>query len=156
MPAFQFIAELVTRRKFKGLSQNQNEALIDVLAAAKAIDGKLKEVERRELMEIIKKLDWKGDWSMEGYVDHSIDKATEIEPVADELDEFFDDIGNRLKEDWLREEAYYLAARIVLADDEVVENERLLLQSLVEGLELDPQRQQLIMRKIRDEVDVPL
>ena len=154
MPAFKFIAEVFTRRKFKGLSQKQNEALIDALAAAKAIDGELKDVERKELMEIVQKLDWNAGESMESYIDRSIEQAVKIEPRSDELGEFFDSIGDRLEEDWLREEAYYLAARIVLADEQIVENERRLLQAMVEGLGVDSDRQQLIMRKLYDEVDV--
>lgn len=154
MPAFKFLAELLTGRKFKNLSQSQNEALIDVLTAAKAIDGVLKDVEREELMEIVEKLDWKAGEPIEMYIDKSIRKATELEPVPGQLGQFCEDIGDRLEEKWLKEEAYHLAARVAMADDEVVNSERLLLQHLVEGLNIDSKRQQLIMRKLRDQIDL--
>ncbi len=154
MPSFQFVADLLANRKFKKLSQTQNEALVDVLTAAKAIDGQLRDVERRELLEIVDRLDWKSGTSVEGYIDESVQRATDIEPVPGQLEDFFEEVGARLDEDWVRREAYYLAARIVLADDEIVDNERLLLQHLVAGFDIDPEKQQIIMRKIRDEVEV--
>ena len=152
MPAFKFVAELMTRRKFKGLSQTQDEALVDVLTAAKAIDGQLRDVEREELMRIMEKLDWNGTMSMAAYVEDSIERATKIEVIPAELERFFDDIGDRLEEDWLREEAYYLASRIVLADDQIMENERLLLKYMVKGFGISADKQQLIIRKIRGEI----
>ena len=154
MPAFKFVAELLTKRKFKNLSQTQNEALVDVLTADKAIDGKLLDVERRELITIVEKLDWKDGVTMDRYIEESIQRATEIEPVPGELDEYFDAIGDRLQDDWLQQEAYYLASRIVLADDEIDENERLLLKHMVQGFEIPSDKQQLIIRKIRSEISV--
>ena len=154
MPAFKFVAELLTKRKFKQLSQTQNEALVDVLAAAKAIDGKLLDVERRELANIVEKLNWKDGAGRERYIEESIQRATEIEPVPGDLDAYFDEIGNRLQDDWLQEEAYYLASRIVLADDEIDENERLLLKHMVQGFEIPSDKQQLIVRKIRSEISI--
>lgn len=154
MPAFKFVAELLTKRKFKQLSQTQNEALVDVLAAAKAIDGKLLDVERRELANIVEKLNWKDGAGRERYIEESIQRATEIEPVPEDLDAYFDEIGNRLQDDWLQEEAYYLASRIVLADDEIDENERLLLKHMVQGFEIPSDKQQLIVRKIRSEISI--
>lgn len=153
MPAFQFVAELVTRHKFKNLEQDQNEALIDVLTAAKAIDGQLKAAERAELEEIVEKLDWKGSGSKDAYIDRSIDRAVDIEPEPGPLRSHFDDIGDRLGEDWLRQEGYYLAARIVLADDQIVDNERVLLQNLVEGFDIGADTQETIITKIRKEIE---
>lgn len=152
MPIFQFIAELSTRKKFRGLEQDQNEALIDALAAAKAIDGKLLDVERRELMEAMKMLDWEGGRPLEDYVDAAVERATEIAPEPAELDAFFGDIGERLGEDWLREEAYYLSSRIALADEEVDESERVFLKHMVEAFEIPSDKQELIVRKIRNEM----
>lgn len=153
MPIFQFVKELLTKRKFADLSQEQNEALIDALAAAKAIDGELLDAEREELMEIVEKLDWDSGRRMETYIDQSVRRATEIEPAPAQLDEYFDDIGDRLQEDWLQQEAYYLASRVVVADEYIDENETLLLRAMVEGFELDPARQEAIMARVRRETD---
>ncbi len=155
MPIFQFVAERITGRKFRNISQTQEEALIDVLTAAKAIDGVLRDVERDELLEIIQKLEWKGDVSMATYVEQSIERATAIEPIPGELEDCFTEISERLQEDWLREEAYYLASRIVLADDQIVENERLLLKYLVKGFGISADRQQDIIKVIRKEMGMP-
>lgn len=152
MPIFQFVAERITRRKFRNITQTQEEALIDVLTAAKAIDGVLRDVERQELMEILGKLEWKGHVSMATYVEESIERATKIEPIPGELEDFFGEISERLREDWLRQEAYYLASRIVLADDQIVDNERLLLKYLVKAFDISAEKQQLIIRTIREEM----
>lgn len=152
MPIFDFLAERVTRRKFRNIIQEQEEALIDALTAAKAIDGKLRQVERDELMEILRKLEWKGRVPMAEYVDQSVERAQNIEPVPADLEEYFDELGDRLREDWLRQEAYYLASRVVLADDNVDENERLLLKYMVKGFGISSERQQKIIQRIREEI----
>ncbi len=151
MPIFQFMAERFTRRKFSKINQVQEEALIDVLAAAKAIDGVLLDVERRELMEALEHFEWKGALPMESYVEQSVERATKLEPTAEALAAFFADVSQRLEEDWLREEAYYLGSKVALADDEVQEEERLLLKAMVEAFDIPSKRQQLIIRKIRQE-----
>lgn len=152
MSVFKFIANLSTKRKFANLKQDQNEALIDTLAAAKAIDGKLLESERLELMDAMEMLDWKGGKSVDGYVDWTIDKATSLESTPEQLKPFFTDISDRLGEDWLRQEAYYLGSRVALADDEVVEQERVFLMEMVKAFGIPADRQQLIIRKIREEM----
>ncbi len=149
MPIFQFIAERFTRRKFANISQEQEEALIDVLAAAKAIDGLLLDVERQELMEGVQHFDWKGALPLESYVEASIEKGTKLEPTEEALGAFFEEVSGRLAEDWLKEEAYYLGSRVALADDEVAEEERLFLKAMVEAFDIDSDRQQLIVRRIR-------
>ncbi len=152
MPIFDFIAEKITRSKFRNITQTQEEALIDVLTAAEAIDGQLRDVERQELLSIIEKLEWKGSVPMATYVEQSIERATNIDPVPGELEDYFNEIAQRLDEDWLRQEAYYLASRIVLADDQIVENERLLLKYLVKAFDISSDRQQKIIQRIREEI----
>ena len=148
MPVFQFIANLKTSRKFANLDQEQNEALIDLLTAAKAIDGELRKVEQRELLEVLDMLEWSGDQTMARYVEDAVERAQELEPVAESLQAFFADIGQRLGAEWLREEGYFLASRIALADAEVVEQERLFLKHLVKAFEIPSDRQQTIIGKL--------
>lgn len=152
MPIFKAIANKLAHRRFKKLNQTKTEALIDALAGAKAIDGKLLPVERAELVEISQKLEWEGAQPKETYVDQSVEKATALDVSEETLVGFFSEIGERLGEDWLREEAYYLCSRVVLADDVIDEKERLFLQYLVKGFDIDPKRQALIIRKIREEM----
>ena len=152
MPVFKAIANKLAMRRFKNLEQQQTEALIDALAGAKAIDGRLLPVELEELLEITKKLDWDGDMMLDRYVDQTVQRATELEPTEQNMLSFFGEIGERLGEDWLREETYYLCSRVALADDVIEEEERLFLKYLVQAFEIDPQRQALIIRKIREEM----
>lgn len=153
MPIFRFIAQFKEKRKFEELEQKQNEALIDTLTAAKAIDGQLRDVERQELLEVMDMLDWKGDQSMVAYIETSIDAAEGLQAQPQELQRYFDDISERLREDWLRQDAYYLATRMVLSNDEVAEAQRLLLKHLVKSFGISSQTQQAITERIKEEAD---
>ncbi len=154
MPVFKFIANLTTGRRFRNLEQDQNEALIDALTAAKVIDGELHPAEAEELLESMEMLDWKGGHTVDRYIDMAVGQAEGIKATSEELLPFFEGISERLGEDWLRQETYYLSSRVALADDIVVEQERVFLQAMVQAFGIDSERQQLIIRKIRNEIDM--
>lgn len=153
MPVFKLIAHMSTNRRYRNLDQDQNEALLDALSAAKIIDGDLDPAEREELLGAMRKLKWEGDQDLESYMDGAVERARELSVYNDSIAEFFQNISDRLREDWLRQETYYIASRITLADQKVVEEEREFLQTMVEAFGIDPQRQALIIRKIRSEVE---
>lgn len=153
MSVFKLIAHMSTNRRYRNLDQEQNEALVDTLSAAKIIDGHLDPAEREELLAGMKKLNWGGAQDLESYMNDAVEKARGLSVYNDSLLEFFRDISVRLKEDWLRQEAYYIAARITLADQKIEEEEREFLQTLVQAFEIDAERQALIIRKVRNEID---
>ncbi len=153
MPIFQFVSHKLTMRNFARLEQPQVEGLLDVLTAAKAIDGEIHPDEKAELEQAIKVLPWNGATTPERYIDESIQRAMNVEVTPEALLSFFQDISARLGEDWLRQEAYYYAARISLADQVVQEEERLLLANLVEAFEIQADKQELIIRKVSREMD---
>lgn len=153
MPVFKLIAHISTNRRYRNLAQEQNEALIDVLAAVKIIDGHLDPAEREELLEGMSKLDWKGGEGLESYLDSAVDRARSLSVYDGSLGGFFQNVSDRLGEDWLRQEAYYIASRISLADQKVVEEEREYLQAMVQAFGIDAKTQALIIRKIRNEID---
>ena len=152
MSVFKFIAHLSTKRRFSNLEQDQNEALVDTLAAAKMIDGELHPTEEAELKESMKMLDWKGGYPLDQYIDMAVQKGAALTPDPEVMRPYFHDISARLGADWLRQETYYMAARIALADEEVQESERLFLQTMVECFEIPGDKQALIIRKIREEI----
>ena len=152
MPLFDFIANLKSRRRFSELNQDQNEALLDCLTAAKAIDGELTDAEHRELLEVMGTLEWSGARSMTAYVDLAVKRAQQLPVEAAALQAFFEDIGARLEEDWLRQEAYYLASRVVLADRKVEEEERIFLKHLVAAFGIPSKVQQKVIRKAHDDM----
>lgn len=152
MPVFKFIANMNTKRRFTNLEQNQNEALIDALAATKVIDGELHPAEAAELLESMKMLKWEGGVTLERYIQSAVDRGFQLEADPAMLEGYFSDISQRLGIDWLRQETYYMAARITLADEEVVEEERLFLESMVKAFEIPGETQALIIRKIREEI----
>lgn len=152
MPVFKFIASMNTRRRFTNLAQDQNEAVLDTLAATRVIDGDLHPSEEAELRESMKMLNWQGGHTLEQYIDRAVQRGQELRPEPAVLRPYFEDVSQRLGEDWLRQETYYMAARITLADGEVDESERVFLQALVEAFEIPGDVQALIIRKIREEV----
>lgn len=153
MPIFQFFANKATMRKFKDLEQPQIEALLDVLTAAKVIDGELHPDEKAELEEAAKVLPWNSPLTIERYIEEAVHRGYQVEATAENLDAFFKGIGERLGEDWLRQEAYYYASRIALADKQVVEEERMMLKHMVQAFEIPADLQSLIIRKVSAEMD---
>ncbi|TXD35449.1 hypothetical protein FRC98_16685 [Lujinxingia vulgaris] len=151
MPIFQMIANKLTERRFAKLTQEQNEALIDTLVATKVIDGKILPEEEQELAEAVNMLTWNGSHSPEGFVQASIARARQIQPTPNALSELFVTLGTRLGDEWLREEAYYLSSLVAISDQEVHEDERVLLQSMVQAFGISAETQSLIIRKISRE-----
>ncbi|RAL22109.1 hypothetical protein DL240_09650 [Lujinxingia litoralis] len=151
MPIFQMIANKLTERRFGKLTQEQNEALIETLVATKVIDGKIMPEEERELVEAIGMLKWQGAFEADTFVQNAVAGARSLEPTPAVLAELFGALGARLGDDWLREEAYYLSSLVALSDQEVHEDERVLLQQMVQSFGISAEKQSLIIRKITRE-----
>ena len=147
----KLVANLMTNKMFKNITQAQNEALIDCLALAVAIDGRVDPEELREVRDVLKMMDWRGQLGVEDYLRDALERAQShaIEEAA--LRVFASDIAQRLDQDWLCDEAYYISARIATADKDIDEQERVMLNALVESLGLTRERLQHITQKLMAE-----
>src|SRR5690606_34776914 len=124
------ISYFTSNSAFKKLSQEQNEALVKVLAYAQAIDGDVAESEQKILVRAVKDLNWQGVYSLEEFVTRAVNEAYGLiyDPVKRHA--YVHALGLELGDNWLREEAYYMAAKITLSDSDLQENEQLLLREI--------------------------
>lgn len=215
-----------SKNKFEELEQSENEAIMDVLAMAVAMDSNVDRREIEEVNQTIKVLVWKGAQTIQDYLQRSVDEALatvedfdrvyhaqtdgavsgaegaqdseeppadasagapsgfgidwsgdalqgnddwadtpqpeaqaqvdEMEPAKDVsaevlLEGICNGFAQRLQTQWVREEYYYESARIIVADQEITERERLYLGSLVKAFEITPQRLKFITSKLLEE-----
>ncbi len=153
MPFSSIVAYFTNNSAFKKLSQVQNEALVKVLAYAQAIDGEVAESERQILVKATKGLNWQGAFSLEEFVVRAVNEAYALIYDPAMRQGYVNKIGQELGEDWLREEAYYMAAKITLSDGDLQESEQALLRGIVEGFMISPARLATITELlIRDNV----
>jgi hypothetical protein len=150
----KFLANRFTDSKFKKISQAQNEALLDVVALSMAADGLLQSEERAEVDAAIKLLSWADHSSPKLYFDGACDRAAGLLGDPEQLGAFLDEVNTKLETEWLREEAYYIAARVAAADADVAVEERELLSQLVVRFGIPKDRLRTITEKLMSEFTI--
>lgn len=145
---FDLLDDLLTGKKYRELSQTQNEAFIDTLTFVMVVDETLDETERGRLDETLDDMEWEGEVPMARYVEQSLGRARELAP--DDYDAYLADVDERLEDQSIREQAYYVSAQIAYADSAgIVESERDLLRRIVEAFEIDGERLELMTDELR-------
>lgn len=147
------LSNLFAGRSFSKISAEQEKAMIDALTYAMAVDREISPAEKDELTSSLRHVDWEEELPIEGYVSESVDRAQRVSTEKSEVAKYLSDIGRRLGQDWLREETYYLAARIAVADRDVVDEEQLLLSTMVRAFGLDNDTQAKIADQLMRESD---
>lgn len=150
-PIKRFLANLMTNKMFAKLTQEQNEALLDCLAYAVSMDGHVTDAELAEVKLATDMFNWRGDLPLDEYFSNALEAID-----AQALDEaslrvWASELAERLGEDWLCDEAYYISARIATADQVIDEQERVMLNALVESLGLSRTRLLNITQKLMEE-----
>lgn len=140
----RLLARWRTNSNFKKLTTAQQDALLGILTAAILADGEVEEHELEELGEVVSMMQWQGDPSLL-LQDAPIEELTSPARLGT--------LGDALGEEWLREEAYYISARIVASDREVQPSERVFLEQLVTSLGIPPARLRTITQKLLQETD---
>lgn len=153
MSIFTALSNLFAGRSFSKISADQEMAMIDALTYAMAVDREIAATEQEELTSSLRHVDWEEEIPLEAYVSESVERAQRISADPFGAADYLADIGNRLGEDWLREETYYLAARIAAADRDIVSEEQLLLSTMVQAFELDNDTQAKIADQLMRETD---
>jgi type III secretion system FlhB-like substrate exporter len=137
MGIFTAFSNLFAGRNFSNISADQEKALIDTLTYAMAADHKVTPTEEQELAQGLRNVDWDESVPLDSYVHESVARAKTLTNEQGDAAAYCRDIAKRLGGDWLREETYYLAARIAAADQEIASEEQVLLHTIVEAFELD-------------------
>lgn len=137
-----------TSKNFESITQEQKAAFIDILVTAMGIDGEIQEQEREELGSELKAISWSGEYALETYIEQAVENGKIMAEDREALRGHLLQQAGQLPEQWLREEVYYISARIVCADSQIQPAEHTFLQVLVEALALPPERQAFISEKL--------
>lgn len=150
---FTALSNLFSGRNFSKISDEQECALVDALTFAMAADHDVSRVERDRLAKALRVLDWKQSTPLEAYIDDAITRAQRQVASDQNMFDYCTDIAERLAEDWLREEVYYLAGHIVAADQDVNPDEQAFMRALVLAFAIDPDTQARIANQLLHETD---
>lgn len=146
------LKNMLQGRNFSTIEPDQEKALVDALTYAMAVDHEVAPDEEEELSSALQVLDWDTDESLESYVHTSVERSR-ASVNEQRTAEYCRDISERLGEDWLREETYYLAARITASDQEIVSEEQVFLSNMVAAFDLDDATHERITNQLLREVE---
>jgi len=148
----KLFTSLFNLESMRTLEQEQNEAFLDVLVLALLADGQTHDAGLEELGKAAGGLKWKGTGSAKAYLEsarYRLEKLIASEPDA--MRATVKELAGTLRQAWVREEAYFVAALVTASDEELVENERLFLECLVTEFEIEPKELERMTQKlIRD------
>lgn len=153
MGIFTSLSNLFAGRNFSKLDETQEKALVDALTYAMAVDRDVDPNEQKELTKALKQLEWRASVPLETYVAEAVERAKNQTNDQAQAAQYCSDIGQRLAEDWLREETYYLAGRIAASDTEIVSEEQVLLGTMVQAFGIDNRTQARIADQLLRETD---
>ena len=151
MGLFDWMTQVLEGRKFRQLDQTQNEALVRALAGAMLADGEVAGAESEELETFVDFLTWQSTTSPAAFVGEAIEDAREAVETQDARDAFCADVAASIDDQKVRDEIYYMAARIVGADENLDERERAYLESLVQALEISADTQRVVTNRLISE-----
>ena len=129
--------------RYRGLKLAQVEAYTDLLAVAMVIDRHIAQLERERVAKLIEKLKWEGPRPSEHFINQSVRRAWGLlEATHQEAASlsYCRDIGERLKEDWLKESAFTALIEVIYADDKLEPSELDLIQYVSEAFGFEPRR----------------
>lgn len=148
MPFFtDFLTNFFDKHKYKEMSQAQVEGLLDTLIFAMIADGHVTAGERTELARAAEVLPWEGSGTIDSYIQQTETRLRNASHPSD----FLRDAASALDEEWMQDDAYYLAARVAGADDKVVAAETEYLHALTTALGLTGERLRLITSRLINE-----
>ena len=139
-----FLNNIFGQNKFRVLTQEQNEALIDAMTYAMLIDRHIAAAEQAQLTAQVGELKWRAAISPEQYINESIRRAREAISLKDAARSYCNRISLRLQTAPLREEAFDLSVGIAHADGVVDEAERALLDTMADAFGVNAERKQAI------------
>lgn len=147
------LSNLFSGRNYSKISAEQEKAMIDALTYAMTVDHEVSATEEQELTSSLRNVKWEESVPLESYVHESIERARKNVGEASDAAKYCRDISERLQEDWLREETYYLAAHIAAADRQIVNQEQVLLSTMVDAFGLGHDVQAKIADQLLRETD---
>ena len=151
MGIFQTIRNFLddANQRYSDLSQEQSEAFVDALTYAMIVDGEIADVEEDRLADALEEFDWRAETPLTVYVDDALDRAATCVDYRARAKAYFSAIAERLGDDGLQRQVYFLSAKVACADEQILDSERVLLTNLVDAFDIDAKRLELITRELR-------
>lgn len=140
MGLIDVISALFTDHKLTGIDQIQNESVVRLLALVVAADNHIGPEEEAELAEGLEPLEWKSaEHDLHSFSRQALDDAHRVLDEGN-LASYCEELADRIGEQWLQEETYFMAAHIATADKDIKEPERVVLQTIVEVFDIPERR----------------
>ena len=152
MGHFDDISSALADEDYDQLTRPQAEALIEALVLATVSEGEVPQKEESELQKSVAEIDRRATFSADDYLATARQEARQLVDDPTAIRQRADDIAGRLHDETLRDEAYYLAARISAIDAEVVADETDILTTFVDAFEIPRERLKLLTRRLRHQV----
>lgn len=146
---YDWLKDIFTGEHLGSLSQVQDEALIDALAGIMVADGEIVQEEKEALQRAVERLEWEGAKLPDAYIESAIKRAR----ATQDWSAYAENIAERLGEDWLQDECYYLCAKFAGVDQDLPEPETQYLHSLVDAFDIGRERLTKITAQLREEMD---
>ncbi|MGM0556521.1 MAG: hypothetical protein ACQEVA_09115 [Myxococcota bacterium] len=153
MGLFGVIKNLLEGETFKSLDTTQERAFVDALTYTMLADEKVASGEEKELADALRPLKWKGSEPLESYVNESMERARQVSESGQSVRAYLSDISDRLAEDWIRDETYYIAARLAASDNSLDQLETAYLRVMVEEFDIPEDRFARISDQLIRETD---
>ena len=148
MGLFDTLTNFFSDGRYSSLSQEQTEAFLDAITYAMVSDGEIADEEEDELGEALEEFNWNGSEPVELFVDHALDRAEQHLGDSASASDYWSDISGRLADQTLREETYYLSAKVACADQEILESERTFLNGMVEAFDISDRRLEMMTQEL--------
>ena len=142
----------LAKEKYDEIAPVHAEALIDALALTMVAEGDVQNVEESEVGRLLQDLEPRTVVDTGEYLRESLESAREASGDSEAVRQRAEDIAQRLDDELLREEAYYLSGRIAAADINVVSGETEVLRSFVQAFDIPRGRLKRLTQRMREEV----
>ncbi len=149
----KIVTDFFQRAKMRSLTQVQTEGVIEALVLAMAVDGEIHKEEVSLINAAARLLDWRGEVEIAEYVNQTVGSVGGRRKVLDNVERLTAAIAEKLDDEWLNAETYYLVYRLVLADGVIQDAEKALLVSFAETLDLSSEQQEACEQRAISEVD---
>lgn len=136
---------------FKGMGDEQNQAIVDALMAMIFADARLDPVEAKEFDRQVRKLPWR--WAQDERAREKVIAASreKIDALKDEasIAAFMQSVAQRLGAQPVREKVYRMCLAIVFADRKTESSESRMLSQLEKSFGIDEARANALAAEIK-------
>ncbi len=152
MDHFDEIKSALADDVYSHLDREPAEALIDAVMLVSAAEGKVPDREQTELDRTLSEIERRASALASDYRQTARERAEKAAGDPEAVRAQAERILERLDDETLVEETYYLAARVAAIDIQVESEETDVLETLVDVFEIPRQRHKLLTRRLRHEV----